>query len=445
MEFNRWARRFARRVQDVTPPTARGVLVGLLAAGSLWLYGFGRLDLVLFVLGSVGLLLFGFAGVAVSTTAFVLRRRLDPPSQSADPGLSALRLEADSLLPTGFKVPCFRYLPWVKLTWQWVEPAGVECRIRHVGDVWTEEVVFHRRLLVQEIHRRFTVYDVFGLSAVAWQRSYPTALRVLPAKGRLRHLPVVQSMSAAEGWPHPAGAPTGDRLEIRRYSPGDSVRHILWKTFARTRQLNVRMPERSVDRAQRTVAYLVTGPDDEPAAGAARVALESGALGDHWIFGADGSETPADRLEPALVLLARSGAAPSRPGLGSFLEQMARQGELHCIVFAPARTGPWTAEVLRLAQRSNGTLSLVLATDGVAPADRLPRWQRFLLRPLPAPGTPAAELSRLLHALRSVGCPLVVVDRTTGRSFGSGHRFGEPLVASGVAAPGVDRALEVLT
>ena len=49
----------------------------------------------------------------------------------------------------------------------------------------------------------------------------------------------------------------GDRIELRRYVPGDSARFIHWKVFGRTRKLMVRVPERALSRARRTVGVLV--------------------------------------------------------------------------------------------------------------------------------------------------------------------------------------------
>ena len=76
-------------------------------------------------------------------------------------------------------------------------------------------------------------------------------------------------------------------MEIRPYTPGDSVRDIMWKGFARNRQLNVRLPERSVAFDDKACAYLVSGVGDEAASALARLTLECGLLGDDWRFGAD--------------------------------------------------------------------------------------------------------------------------------------------------------------
>lgn len=416
------SRSYLGRAADIVPPTARGFCVGLLSAFSLWSYGFGSLDLVLFVVGIAGLVLIVMTGLVVATTAFFLRRRLDGSGSVA----SRQQLEADSLIRTGFSVPSLERLPLIKISWEWLEPAGIECRQRRMRSSLIEEVVAHRRCWVATLVRRFTIQDVFGLARVAWSRRYPTPVFVLPDTGRLRNMPVVQSLATGEGLPHPSGAPEGDRMEIRRYTPGDSVRNILWKTFARTGQLNVRLPERSVDRARRTVAYLVSGKDDEPAAAAARVALEAGALGEHWLFGADGTNEPTSRLESALEAIARSGSyepnGHQQLGLAGFLERVSAEGDVHCIVFTAASPGSWTPEVLRLASHFTGSLSFVLGTDGVSRNGHRPLWRRLLFVETPSLGTPANDLSMLLRSLSSVRGVVQVVDRTSGRTFGEGHQ-----------------------
>ena len=321
-------------------------------------------------------------------------------------------------------------MPLVKVHWQWLTPDEVDCRLRFRDGRILEEAVARRRCQVQGIRRRFTVYDAFGFAGVAWEREDSTPLTVLPSVDNLRALPVLQSLASSDGIPHPVGAPEGDRMEIRRYVPGDSVRHILWKTFARTRQLNVRIPERSIELAEKTVAYLVTGTDDEAAAAAARVALEQGVFGQDWLFGADGTDAPTAEFEPALEAIARSGSfarrRASRPagaeeswhvGLSAFLGHPDVAGEVHCIVFAPCREGRWSEEAMAAARNFSGTISFVLGTDGLAQRRDHPFWRRLLFTEGGEPGTTREDLARLLKTLGSAGCPAVVVDRRSGRSF----------------------------
>ena len=300
------AARLVRRISDVVPPTWRGALVAVVSGLALWLYAFGHLDLVLYVVGITGIVLLAVAAATTGSVAVWLRRRLGAG------GATVRRIEAGSPIRTGWSVPGLRWVPLVKVRWEWLAPAGVEVRSRPFENVLREEIVARRRGWAARLERRLTVEDAFGLTRVSWVHTDPSEVTVLPDRGQLRDLPVIRSTTAAEGLPHPSGAPEGDRMDIRRYAPGDSVRNILWKTYARTRQLNVRVPELSIERSQKTIAYLLTGPEDEAAAAAARVALESGALGDQWIFGADGTEGTAESLEPALLAIARSGSLRQR-------------------------------------------------------------------------------------------------------------------------------------
>ena len=404
---------------DVLPITWRGFFVALFSSLALWRFGYETLDLLLFVIGISGLVLVALSSVAVVWATLHLRRRIDGG------GLGTRRLEAGSPIRTGFQVPALARAPLVKVGWQWLEPSGVECRIRPQNRRLSEEVVARRRGRVGAIRRRFMVGDAFGLTAVVWERSDPGPLSILPHVGRLKNMPVLQPMAAAEGLPHPMGVPEGDRMEIRRYVPGDSVRNILWKTFARTRQVNVRIPEKSVDRARKTVAYLLTGPGDEAAAAAARVALEGDLLGFGWLFGADGTAEPAESLEPALEAIARSGSyrenggrdASPAAGLASFLDHQAIHGDMSCVVFAPAHAGPWTSEALAVTRNFSGAVSFVLGTDGVAQPGPQPLWRRFLFTDEPLRGVTTDELSELLRTFSNAGCTAQVVDRASGRTF----------------------------
>ncbi len=416
--FPQRLKHLGRRAADALPPTWRGIFITLFSGLALWRYGYGTLDLLLFVTGIAGLVLVLLSSLAAAASALYLRRRISGAA------LGVRGLEAGSLIRTGFQVPALGAVPLVRIDWRWLEPADVEVRVRHRDGVLHEEVVAHRRGQVTGIRRRFTVGDAFGLAAVSWQRADPGQLTILPFVGLLKNMPVIQPMAAAEGLPHPMGAPEGDRMEIRRYVPGDSVRNILWKTFARTRQLNVRTPEKSIDRSRKTVAYLLTGDGDEPAAAAARVALESEVLGAGWLFGADGTAEPAESLEGALAAIARSrsyrgngngnGAAS---GLATFLDRQGIRGETHCMVFAPARPGAWTAGALAATRNFSGAVSFVLGTDGVVHQLAAPLWRRFLFVEPETAGVTTDELAEIMRVFSRSGYSTLVVDRATGRSF----------------------------
>jgi uncharacterized protein (DUF58 family) len=399
--------------------TPRGLLVGALCAGSLRVYGYGSLDLVVFALAVSGLALLALAVALVSAGAFTLRR-----ADRSEPARFASRLEADRPIATGFSLPALGRVPLATLDWSWRSPSEVHCRVRVEAGRAREEVTPARRCEAASVRRRLRVGDVFGLARIAWERPAAASFVVLPAIRGLRRLTWLQALASGEGIPHPAGRPEGDRMEMRRYVPGDSVRHILWKAFARSRQLEVRMPERSVHRARRTLAYLLAGPDDEAAAAAARVALESSALGEAWLFGADGTEAPTDRLDAALRAIARSagvheaGGDPLR-GLRRFLASARADGATHCVVFAPASRLDGASALAAAARAGGARATLVFAVDGLRDGSpRRPLLQRiFFAEPAPA-GAPVALLAAQLQRLAAPATTALVVDRATGRVVG---------------------------
>ena len=271
-------------------------------------------------------------------------------------------------------------------------------------------------------------------------------------------------MASDEGLPHPSGAPEGDRMEIRRYVPGDPVRHILWKVYARTRQLNVRVPEKAIDRSQRIVAYLLTGDGDGAAAGAARMALQNELLGADWLFATDGFPEPTDDLEQSLLAIAGSGSrlaggrlskGRSADGLRAFLARPEIVDQTHCVVFAPADPGPWVEEAMAAARTFSGVTSFILGTDGVSSGRERRWWNRFLFRdeevgdgardraargdryeaasPRRARrATTSEDLTALMATFHAAGNPVMVVDRTSGRTHG---RIDTQSLAAGAMKP----------
>jgi len=408
-----------RLVAERAPISARGLLVLALSVVALQAYGFGSLDLLLFVIGVSGLVLTGVAMLVTTGSAIHLARA----ARTATSDLKTL--ECGSPLRTGFRLPGLAWLPLVQISWTWRHPVDVTVEPRLLGPTLWEEVVAQSRTLESGVVRRISVQDAFGLSRIVWPISEPVEVTLRPRVGGLRRAPLVPSFSGADGVPNPAGSPEGDRMEIRRYVPGDAARHIMWSWFAKTRQLVVRTPERSLDRSQRVIAYLVAGAGDEPASAAARVALEERLLGDSWCFGADGDPGTYETLEPAMRAVCRSGArGGGMPAcrLSEFVRENSKSSTTHCVVFAPARPGPWTQIALELLRERRGGLSFVLGTDGISRPRRREMWLRLLTIEDPVEGAPHEEVSGLTAQLVRAGAKVIIADRLTGRYYEEGRR-----------------------
>lgn len=414
------ARTVLRRGADLWPWTALGVALAVVAFVALFSFGYEKLDLVLLVLGYGGAGLLAISTSAVVLTALVLKLR----RRRAVQPWSASVFETERLSPTGFVVPSLRWLPLVRVRWQWFSPPAVEVEGRRDGGRLRERVVMHERGIFEVVTRRILVEDAFGLARLAFREPQAGPIEVLPHLGGIRRLPVLTSLTGGEDYPHPMGLEDGDRVELRRYVTGDPARFIHWKAFSRTRKLMVRMPERSLSRARRTVAYLVTGPHDEAAAAAARAAIEEEALGSDWQFAADGAPEPTSDRAEALHKVMKSAhfTGDSGSGLRRFLAEVDRQGPAALVVFAPPSVGTWIAEIAAIARRRVGRVRAVIAIDAVNEEKPRARWRRWVFSPVAEPGVTRVELEQIGRALGQLHCEVVIIDRVTGRILGDAAR-----------------------
>lgn len=411
-----WRLRLSR-LQPHLPLSLTGLAVLVVAVAALQGFGYQRMDLVVFALTVCAISILGASVVLVTVTGIVLQRRLRTLLTTP---LPACQAEAGHPNETGFRLPSLPWLPLMTLEWTVTAPDAITTQNRFDPDVGfvDEEITPQRRCRSKEVTRLFTLRDVLGLARFSWRSTQPVRLQVLPQTGRIRSLPVLRSMDAEDGIPSPVGLPEGDRMEIRRYAAGDSVRNIMWRVYARNRHLNVRLPEKSVFHAERTLAYLVTGPNDEAAAGVARFALTQGALGSPWVFGADGSDETAASVAASLPLIAGSrtpGMAVSY-GLDAFLAKAGQHSA--CIIFAPATLGPWTSALKLTLARHAGPFSVVFATDGLRSDAPEPWWRRILIKePNRQSGSNTSQLQTLMLEFSKLGANIVMVDRQTGLCF----------------------------
>jgi uncharacterized protein (DUF58 family) len=434
-------RRGARRVADVLPPTPLGLLLAGSAGLALRVLGMGQQDLVLLVAGYAGLGLPVLAALLVGLGALALKWTLRRRRRAAAVP-EALRLETQRVAGTGFALPSLWWLPLVQIDWAWEQPEHVATRLkRRIGRL-EEEVAPRERGARAGVVRRVVVGDALGLARVAFRDDDATPLTVLPGMGALRAVPVLSSLAGGDDRPHPLGAEQGDRVDLRRYAPGDPARFIHWKVFARTGKVMVRRHERALVEAKRTVAYLVAGAADDATAGAARLALATHALGDDWVFGADGGDAAGtSRVEEALALVVGSIAARERGGAGlaAFVARAEREGPVSLVLFVPPEPGPWLARVIAVLARRRGA-RVVVAVDALAPVAVPPspwaRLARLLAVPRVQAGTSAERLEEVLRALTAAHAEVQVLDRASGRVLGEAQRRAMRAWARDVGARG---------
>ncbi len=333
-----------------------------------------------------------------------------------------LDLETGATRRTRFSLPTLRWWPFVQAEMEWVSP-DVVLEMDADGARFIERITPRQRGRYREIRRRFTIRDMFGLTAIRFTRRFPAALVISPAKGRYS-MSMTLRQTGGDGYSHPDGTSDGERIEMRRYAAGDPSRFILWKAYARTRKVLVRTPERAVSPQPSSVAFLIAGPEDEAAAATARKFIDEGLLGDDVIFTADGSQNVAESVAEALDQIVDSAEHRDDGGMGltGLVRQVGRGRLNNCIVFAPAQEGPWVALLASFSRQLPAPATVIIGVDAslddAAPRGRL---ARLMWRPKRRIDPTLLGLPDLVSRLNREGMQVRVVHRVTGQLIALPH------------------------
>lgn len=377
--------------------------------------GLGKQDILAFSAGLtvVALCLTSVMGVLSKAALFYWDQRQH--NQSV-----AVVLETSTACSTGFRPRLWR-LPWVLLRWRWTAPRATVVFEPSLG--YSEFCIFEQRAKTAIIEREFDIVDWLGLAKMRFRVASAASLVVLPHYGQLQRLPLLIRPSSGEDISDPRGEPIGDRIDMRQYTKGDSPRTILWKVFARTRRLMVRIPERALSMRPRVCLFLWCGEQDEAAAAVCRVALEQGLLGQQWIFGCTRLSHTVSTLAAAKDMIAESGMLTQQvQTLEAFLKRAQAEGYGQCIVAVPAVLDSHSAQQLRSqAAHSSLKISICFACDGfdfagissAAPA----RWRHWVFRPLKGAQVGRSHIKELSSLWASHPGEVMMIERNTGTFF----------------------------
>ena len=386
----------------LVPIRLRGLVLGAAGAYLAFAYGAREADYVLYAAGIVAMALVALCMVCVLLAALRVRLAL----RHVDAGI-ATELETGRETHTEF---LFRWLG----AWPLVDARIAWPGVAHVAlDGQREVVTPHARGRHERLIRRFTIEDMFGLCAVSFSVGWTVAYRVVPASAATGP-ELVAGYRSGDAFSHPSGRAEGDLVEMRAYGHGDSMRHILWKTFARSRRLLVRMPERAIAPSPTTCAVLITGPGDEPTCGVARFYLERGHFGTDFVFFADGCAGAAQTVDAAIDQIVDSAKAASTAL--DHAEQLDPTRLAACVLFAPAIDGPWRDRVVAFARRIGASPTVIIGVDG-NPTERTRSLAARLITadpPLDVDAQAYARIATLREALESEGLRVQLVHRTQG-------------------------------
>ena len=397
------------------PFSGAGLLVLALCAAAFWFQGLGKMDLVLLAAGFLGILVTLLMAFLNAAASLWLHQRW----KRAGMRRGAL-LECDVAQPTGLLVPWPRRFPLLHVEWSWEEPASVHV-LPPVRGEFAESVVPGKRGIYPRVVRKVSVTDILGLTAISWREREQAEISILPHRGALDQMTLLEGLAAGEDLCDPRGDPYGDRVDMRQYAPGDSPRLILWKSYARTRKLLVRINERALAARPRSCAYLVAGTGDEAGAGLMRVILERGFLGESWRFGADGNANYACNLPEALRLITQSGnlSPDEGTGLPDYLAQAEKDGYSACFLVVPPTEGPWIEPVLAAILRTQLRPHLYTALDGTPDGLQMePRWKHWFLKAANGATGALEDAALMARHFAGISIPFLLADRHAGKICG---------------------------
>jgi len=361
-----------RPVVGLFPFTKTGIAFIALFGVAVWLYGIRRMDFVALAAGFAGALtIFVLLVCALTCASFLFFA-----SRRAVTAGGSLDLSTNLPQSTGYHVRCPLWIPCVVAGWSWENAGRVNDIVSVARDKnrLVETVTPARRRIADRVARRFYVRDIFGLTEISWRRTETINLRVLPDRGMLTQMPPPVGMADGDDVPDPWAAPSGDRVDMRPYVPGDPLRTVLWKIYARSGRMMVRIPERSVSERRKGCGYLVIGNGDDAASAVARIVVERGLLGDDWRFGSDGVANYASETDEALEIIAVSGDVDSVgraknhrevSGLGSFIAKMRSDGFQSCVLFLPPDPASWDYVSRQTAGVGSMRIQVVIGVEGL--------------------------------------------------------------------------------
>ncbi|MCU0252957.1 MAG: DUF58 domain-containing protein, partial [Acidobacteria bacterium] len=380
------------------------------SAATLW-YGRERIDFVLTIAALWGLAIVVATGSAAAVSLGLARRDLQ---RAGEPGASRLEAVEHQRVASGLVLPV-RVVPLAsspRLTWV-VPPAETAPPARAAQHA--EHVAFRERALADRIVRELRGEDLLGLWRFTARVTQPRSVRALPDPGRLVAAELATSLTGGDLVAWPTGPPRGDLVDFRTYTRSDPARLILWKVYARSRQLMVRAAEPARAPEGRPLLYLVAGDEDDAAAAAARVILESGLFGDELPFACDGAPVPTNDLARALDRLAASAAHRRRGGadLAAALAQGVVDPAGPVLLVVPALPGPWLPRVSSQVAIDPARFTVLAVADAAPPAPTPGLAERLLLRTDP-PRARFDDLTRGLSPLVATGARLLLADRVGG-------------------------------
>jgi len=260
------------------PLSVRGFLA-LIAAGLCLLYFAKELSDVVAAMVGIALLFSVMITLLclLFTTPFLKRQLKIIPHDSS------LKYIASRSMPSGFSISRIRIPPFFYLR---LERKFDDLDVEHSTHLIFGTIISssgqnqNRRIITDSITLPYrgeyqcrgfqmTYGDILGLTKLRWFSESNFSLKAYPPEIDIAPLPIMAASAQIGDTETAADHRTGDLFDLRAYRPGDSLKRILWKVYARSGDLIVREPEPAIIPEGEVEIFIIARAMDDIVASAA--------------------------------------------------------------------------------------------------------------------------------------------------------------------------------
>jgi hypothetical protein len=233
------------------PLTTRGILALAISSFCLFFLAKEYSDLIASILGTSLLIMVTLTTILLLVSAPFLKKKMSIVNHD-----STQKLFSRTTNPCGFSISRLRILPFFYLS---IKRNIPDKEVRHQTHVFTgittyqgknsiitDSIWYPHRGLFQIKGYTVEYGDIFGLTRRIWSCGSEITHKVAPPPVTISPLPIMAASAQIGDTETAKHTRSGDLFDVRSYRPGDSLKRILWKVYARSGDLVVREPEPAI-------------------------------------------------------------------------------------------------------------------------------------------------------------------------------------------------------
>lgn len=240
-----------KRLTQFFPFTVRGILALGVITLCLLYFGKEHSDLVSSVLGASLFIMLLYFLFSLLLAAPHIKRKITISTEDFTSDFISKRENR-----SGFKSNALRIPPLFQLT---IKRAIANREVLHTTHVlknstrtpdnlplFMDTMFFPHRGIYHTAGYEIELRDILGLTSRSWLHEAPGQYKVYAPNADIAPLPIMAASSQLGDTQTAQNNKSGDLFNLRAYQPGDSLKRILWKVYARSGELIVREPEPAI-------------------------------------------------------------------------------------------------------------------------------------------------------------------------------------------------------